>query len=150
MTLRMGSGAGRAWGKGRKPAAIASAQPPHVTPYEPAQTKRPPKYGNRRVEVDGLWFDSAKEARRWSALRLLERAGEIRNLRRQVRWPLTSGPDAAVVAHYVADFDYEERHDGVWLAVTEDVKGGEATRTDIFKLKAKMFALCHDREIKIT
>lgn len=150
MTLRMGGAAGKAWGKRARAKAAQEPTPGHITPYDAAAVKRPPKFGNRRVEVDGEWFDSAKEARRWSALRLMERAGEIRNLRRQVRWPLTSGPDASVVAHYVADFDYEERQAGVWQAVTEDVKGGEATRTDIFKLKAKMFALCHDREIRIT
>ena len=46
------------------------------------------KYGNRKTEIDGLTFDSAKEAKRWGELKLLERAGRIRKLRRQVSYDL--------------------------------------------------------------
>ena len=40
------------------------------------------KYGNTRVSVDGMPFDSKREAARWQELRLMERAGEISDLRR--------------------------------------------------------------------
>jgi len=43
-----------------------------------------PKYGNKRVTVGGITFDSIAESRRWCELKLLEKAGEIRNLERQV------------------------------------------------------------------
>lgn len=42
------------------------------------------KYGAKKVVLDGITFDSQKEARRWAELRLLEKAGEITGLRRQV------------------------------------------------------------------
>lgn len=131
----------------------------HVTPYSPGK-KRPPKFRNLKCEVDGIKFDSLKEGRRYGQLRLLERGGEIRNLRLQTRHPLHV--NGCFVAHYVADFDYEERvrpasveagqavPPDTWRPVTEDVKGGEATQTDAFKLKAKIFEAIHGRKVRIT
>lgn len=46
------------------------------------------KYGSSKVEVDGIVFDSAKEASRYNQLKLLESAGIIRDLRRQVKYVL--------------------------------------------------------------
>lgn len=43
------------------------------------------KYGAKKVTVDGIVFDSKLEAARWGELRLLERAGKITGLERQVR-----------------------------------------------------------------
>lgn len=44
----------------------------------------PSKYGAQPVTVDGIRFDSKREARRWGELQLLEKAGKIRDLKRQV------------------------------------------------------------------
>lgn len=127
------------------------ARPSHITPQDPAtKPRKRSKFGNVRVELDGITFDSAKEARRYQVLKLLERGGEIRNLRRQVKHPLTAGSPPVVVGHYQSDFDYEERVAGAWLEVTEDVKGGEATQTPVFKLKAKIFEAIYGRPVKIT
>ena len=46
------------------------------------------KYGAKKATVDGIVFDSRKEARRYSELKILEKAGEIENLRRQVKFLL--------------------------------------------------------------
>lgn len=92
------------------------------------------KYGNRKTEVDGLIFDSAREAKRWSELRLLERAGRIADLKRQVRYALDV--NGQPICHYVADFVY--RADG--QPVVEDAKG---FRTDVYKLKAKLMKAVH-------
>ena len=46
------------------------------------------KYRNKKVEVDGILFDSKKEANRYMELKLLEKAGEITDLKRQVRYEL--------------------------------------------------------------
>lgn len=46
------------------------------------------KYGNRKVVVDGIEFDSAKEARRYSELKLLQRAGQIEQLELQKEFEL--------------------------------------------------------------
>lgn len=42
------------------------------------------KYRNNKVEYDGIIFDSKKEAKRYAELKLLERTGRIKELRRQV------------------------------------------------------------------
>ena len=46
------------------------------------------KFGAKKTQVGDIRFDSKKEANRWMELQLLERGGEISNLRRQVRIPL--------------------------------------------------------------
>lgn len=46
------------------------------------------KYNNKKVTIDGITFDSHKEARRYGYLSLLEKAGEITNLARQVEYEL--------------------------------------------------------------
>lgn len=95
------------------------------------------KYGARATVVDGIRFDSAAEARRYQELRLRERAGEIRDLTRQVGLTLFApwlGPDTADdltaapvvgvarrVGTYRADFRYIL--DGTGDTVYEDVKG---------------------------
>ncbi len=107
---------------------------------------KPSKFGNKKVETPtGEKFDSRREARRFGALVIRARVGEIRNLRRQVRYPLTAHGQPICV--YVGDFEYEER-DGVrWELVTEDAKGFE---TPEFKLKAKLFAAEYGRAIRLT
>lgn len=46
------------------------------------------KYGSNKVKVDGIMFDSQREAARYNQLKLLEQAGIIRNLQRQVKYVL--------------------------------------------------------------
>src|SRR4051794_11332320 len=87
------------------------------------------KYGNRKTPLDGHVFDSAREARRWSELRLLERAGLIRGLERQVSYPLVV--NGVKVCEYRADFRYTEGGQ----VVVEDAKG---YRTREFILKKKL------------
>lgn len=107
------------------------------------------KYGNKKVEIDGETFDSLKEARRGKELELMEQAGEIKNLRRQVNYPLipaqrepdTIGPRGGVKkgklieqgVFYVADFVYTDV-DG--NTVVEDVKGYRDTNSAAYKVFA--------------
>lgn len=97
------------------------------------------KYHAKKTIVDGITFDSAREARRYQELKLLERAGEIRGLRRQVRFELLPAFDVDGKHYrpttYIADFTYTDAKTG--KKIVEDVKG---MRTDVYKLKAKMFA----------
>ena len=58
------------------------------------------KYNARRTVVDGISFASAKEARRYGELKLMERAGQISELKLQVRYKLVQ------TVTYVADFEY--------------------------------------------
>lgn len=116
------------------------------------------KYRNIPCEVDGIRFDSKKEAARYYDLKLLERAGEIRDLRLQVPFELVPphGKDKGVT--YVADFVYQERpkcHESLdkagyaydWPQVVEDVKS-PATRTDAYTIKRKLMYHIHGIRIR--
>ena len=105
------------------------------------------KYGNQKTVIDGLMFDSKKEANRWCELKLMERAGVISNLVRQM--PITLLPaqrnDKGKVIErpvkYVADFMYEE--DG--KQVIEDTKG---VRTKEYIIKRKLMLWRYGIRIK--
>lgn len=106
------------------------------------------KYGNRKTEIDGILFDSAKEARRYAELKLMERTGEISDLRRQVKFELTpsireGGKVIERASHYVADFVYLDRRTG--KIVVEDVKG---KRTPEYILKRKYMLAINKIRIK--
>jgi hypothetical protein len=95
-------------------------------------TQKPRKYRNVPTLVDGIKFASKLEAKRWGELKLLERAGEIRALQRQVRYALMCGDKPILMkskrypngrhVKYVADFVYQNR-DYNWTL--EDTKGCE-------------------------
>lgn len=85
------------------------------------------KFSAIPTTVDGIRFDSLREARRWGELRLMERAGEIRGLRRQVKIELQGqkGPlltRAGRRMRLTVDFAYEDARRG-WATVYEDSKG---------------------------
>jgi len=95
------------------------------------------KFGAIPTVVEGIRFASKKEAKRWAELKLLERAGEIKNLKRQVRYKLT------METVYVADFEYEWKNGGG--KVTEDSKG---FATPLFRRKAKLMKQQHGVEVR--
>lgn len=108
--------------------------------------RRPTKYGNRKVTVSGEEFDSHKEARRYGELVLLQRAGHISGLQRQVRFELipsqyVDGKCVERAVHYVADFVYDESG----RRVVEDTKG---YRTKDYILKRKLMLWVHQIRIK--
>ena len=103
------------------------------------------KYGNTKYDMDGITFDSKREANRWAELKLLERAGEIQNLRRQVSFELIpsqreNGKVIERPVNYVADFVYMENG----KMVVEDTKG---FRTKDYIIKRKL--LLHEYGIRI-
>lgn len=105
------------------------------------------KYGNKPTTIDGLRFDSRAEANRWLALRMLERAGEIRDLRRQVRYvlvPKQARPSGGIEreAAYVADFVYVDA--ATERTIVEDVKGAAP---DVWVLKRKLMLHVHGIEV---
>lgn len=97
------------------------------------------KFNAKKTVVDGITFDSRKEAKRYVELRDLERAGDIRDLKRQVRYEIVPAFDVDGKHYraitYIADFVYTDCETG--KEIVEDVKG---VRTDVYRLKAKMFA----------
>lgn len=97
--------------------------------------------------MDGITFDSKSEADRYLALKGMEEDGLIEDLRRQVRYELVPAFDVDGrhyrPVYYVADFVYVE--DG--KEIVEDVKG---MRTDVYKLKSKLFARRYGMSIRET
>lgn len=119
------------------------------------------KYHSRKITVNGETFDSQKECRRWQALRLLERAGQIKCLRRQVKFELIPPQYETVErysnktgkrlqdgerqvergVYYIADFVYS-RPDGAM--VVEDTKG---VQTPEYIIKRKLMLKVHGIKI---
>lgn len=98
------------------------------------------KYNNQPVLTADGRFDSKREYSRWCELKLLEQAGEIANLRRQVRYGLdVNGQQVAV---YVADYAYSDPKTG--RMTIEDCKG---VLTPLYRLKRKMMRAQYGVEI---
>ena len=92
---------------------------------------------NRKIVVDGETFDSQKEANRWQELKLMQKAGEIADLKRQVPYvliPAQKNERGRVIEReckYVADFTYTRFGD----TIVEDTKG---MRTKEYIIKRKL------------
>jgi hypothetical protein len=104
-----------------------------------------PKYRNTPTVVDGIKFSSKREAKRWQDLCLLERNGELRNIKRQVEYRLEF--NGRLICKYRADFVYEELRGVAWSEVVEDVKG---FRTREYRIKRKLMEVCHGIMIRET
>lgn len=97
------------------------------------------KYHNTKVIYNGIKFDSKKEMQRYKELELLESTDYICNLELQKKFLLQEGYTNAKgkkirPIYYIADFYYYDYIDNKW--VVEDTKG---VRTDVYKLKKKLF-----------
>ena len=91
------------------------------------------KYGAVATELDGHRFPSKAEMRRYAQLKLLERAGAIRDLQLHPRFPLVV--NGVPCGKYIADFGYyDNRAD---KAVVEDCKS-PPTRTAVYRLKKRL------------
>ena len=92
------------------------------------------KYNARRVTIDGITFASKKEAARYQELKLLEAAGKITDLRAHPRYELKVND--ILIGYYTPDSYYWELYCG---NVVEEVKGGNATKTEAYRLRVKLF-----------
>lgn len=106
------------------------------------------KYHNRKIIINGITFDSLKEGNRYRELKLLERAGLIKDLKLQPAFLLIpsfkKNGKTYRKAEYIADFMYYDIEKN--KTIVEDTKG---FRTDIYKLKKKLFEYKYkDLEIK--
>jgi len=97
------------------------------------------KYHAVKTKIEGYTFDSKKEGQRYRDLLLLEKAGEISDLKVHPVYLLQEKfiykGETVRKIEYEADFEYKENG----YVITEDIKGGKATQTALFKIKAKMF-----------
>ena len=91
--------------------------------------KRGNKFGAKRVQIDGIWFDSKAEGDRYAALKMEGRAGLIAGLRLQVPYEITV--NGVRIGKWIADFEYRRAGE----TVTEDVKG---VRTPVYRLKKRL------------
>lgn len=106
--------------------------------------KRRAKYNNRKTWVDGICFDSKKEADYYYCLKLLEIAGEIAGFSLQPKFVLTEGNEEHRTITYKADFIIFNL-DGTFEII--DVKGYESEQ---WKRTYKMFRLKYlELELKI-
>jgi len=119
----------------------AQRRAPEAVELPPIKLTVKPKYRNRKVENEHGKFDSQKEAQRYAELVLLERAGAIAGLRRQVPFALVVA--GVYIGKYVADMVYKEGE----KVVVEDVKG---FRTEVYRLKRLLMLACHSIEVKET
>ncbi len=104
--------------------------------YRELLKKKKSKYSNEKETIDGIVFDSKREARRYEQLKLLQRGGVISGLELQKAFILQpefvkNGRKIAPIK-YIADFVYTDND----RTIVEDVKG---CRTKEYQLKKKLF-----------
>lgn len=103
------------------------------------------KYRAVKTTIDGITFDSKKEASRYLQLKEAEKAGEIEDLQLQVAYDLL--PTMKICGktqrkvRYIADFTYIKKGQ----LVVEDVKG---MKTDVYKLKRRLMKFIHNIEVQ--
>lgn len=99
------------------------------------------KYHNKKTVADGIKFDSKLEAERYAQLKMMERAGVIRDLELQPEYELIpsfmKNGKTWRRTLYKADFRYILSEDDSYII--EDVKGSTSVITDVFRLKQKLF-----------
>lgn len=105
------------------------------------------KYRSVKVSTPDGVFDSKAELGRWHDLQILQSAGVIHDLRRQVKYELIpvqkiGGKVVERAVSYIADFVYKDE-DG--KMVVEDVKG---VRTPEYIIKRKLMLWFHGIRIK--
>lgn len=109
----------------------------YVKTNSSSNKKRKSKYRAKKMELDGILFDSKKEAERYSELKMLERAKLITNLELQPKFLLQEKFEynGKVIRkiEYIADFKYIDEKGNT---VVEDVKG---LKTDVYNIKKKLF-----------
>jgi hypothetical protein len=125
-------------------------------PITSEEEKKKSKYGNKKVVIDGIKFDSQKEGNRYIELKQKERLGLIFDLKLQVKYELQpsyklNGKTIRSI-NYLADFVYREtikNEEGTrelkYKTIVEDTKG---YRTDVYKLKKKLFEYKYGIEIE--
>ena len=93
------------------------------------------KYNNKKVVIDGIKFDSKKEANRYQELKVMEKAKIIKNLRLQVPYVIIEKSQHGRAIKYIADFVYYDNEKG--REIIEDTKG---FRTDVYKIKKRLMS----------
>jgi hypothetical protein len=120
------------------------------------------KYGAKKTVVNGIEFDSKKEAKRYTELHLLETAGAISDLQMQVKFvlipaqrePDSVGPKGGIKkgkviereCAYIADFTYLDSKGDLHAEDVKGYKGGGAY--EVFKIKRKLMLYIHKIKVE--
>ena len=109
------------------------------------------KYHNKKVEYDGYTFDSIREKNYYIKLKLLEKAGKIKELELQKEYELQPSFKLNNKTYrsikYRADFVYYDNRDEKEHII--DIKGSKKILTKDFKIKQKLFAYKYKKEIEV-
>lgn len=127
-----------------------AGETPAKTALQQLAPGKPNKMRNQRIAVNGEAYDSKKEYQRHCDLLMLERAGAVIGLRRQVAFeiapPVVLSGRKKPALRYTADFVYQERGTGL---VVEDVKS-PASRDTAYMIRKHLMMSVHGIEIKET
>lgn len=134
---------------GHQEPALRAAKADMLAPLAVPDKPKPRKYRNNIVTVDGIEFDSRKEARRWVELSRMQAAGEIAELRRQVVFELA--PAARLTPDFrqkpaiklIADFTY--LRDG--KLNVEDTKSIATRNLPVYRLKKHLLFTVHGLQV---
>ena len=97
-----------------------------------------PRYRNRKTEVDGVIFDSKKEAKRWNDLKIMQKKGEISALERQPKYSIEH--NGVKICKVRPDFFYLQNGE----AVIEDVKSPATRKDPVYRIKFKLLQAFHN------
>ena len=106
----------------------------------PEKPKKGNKYGAKKVTVGGITYDSKNEYNRECELKVQQKAGIIKDLKRQVTFSLDVNDEH--VCNYKADWTYTIVDGGI--EVVEDFKGFV---TEVFRLKRRLMKACHGIDV---
>jgi hypothetical protein len=109
--------------------------------YRAMKSDKPAKYRNVKTVVDGITFDSNREAKRYGELKTLFLAGVITNLSVQSTFKIEF--EGRHICKYIADFVYTSNG----RLMVEDVKS-KPTMTPVYRLKKKLMLAFHGIEIQ--
>lgn len=108
------------------------------------------KYGNKKTVIDGIKFDSKKEAQRYLTLKQMQADGIITQLELQPRFKLIDSQFFDSLGkkergiEYVADFRYKDK---MGQTVVEDVKSAITAKDKAYRIKRKLMKYFYDIEV---
>lgn len=95
----------------------------------------PNKYNAKKAEINGVRFDSKKEAQLYQKLENMQRLGIISDLQRQVRFELVPKQKDERAVHYVADYVFKEGD----KVIVADCKSAMTKKLPVYVVKRKLF-----------
>lgn len=105
------------------------------------------KYKNKKTQIDGITFDSKKEANRYLVLKQMQNSGLISDLTLQKPFifRIAGEPRKRPSVRYIADFVYFDNRIG--KTVVEDVKSAITKKDKVYRLKKHLMKTVHNIDI---